>query len=69
MLAEAEAEMTGGASPRVAPFSDLRDLGHLLQRAGFALPVTDLDRVTARYDSLFSLARDLRSMGLTNALD
>ena len=68
VLAEAEAELTGGASPRVAPFSDLRDLGHLLQRAGFALPVTDLDRVTVRYDNLFALVRDLRSMGLTNTL-
>ena len=68
VLAEAEAELTGGASPRVAPFSDLRDLGHLLQRAGFALPVTDLDRLTVRYDTLFGLVRDLRAMGATNAL-
>ena len=68
VLAEAEAELTGGASPRVAPFTDLRDLGHLLQRAGFALPVTDIDRVTVRYATVFGLFRDLRAMGLTNAL-
>ena len=43
--------MEGGASPRVAPFADLRELGALLQRAGFALPVTDVDRLTVRYDS------------------
>ena len=68
VLAEAESDILGGASPRVAPFSDLRDLGGLLQRAGFALPVTDLDRVTVRYGSMFGLFRDLRAMGLTNAL-
>lgn len=68
VLAEAEAELTGGASPRVAPFTDLRDLGHLLQRTGFALPVTDLDRVTVRYGTVFALLADLRAMGLTNAL-
>jgi SAM-dependent methyltransferase len=68
VLAEAESEISGGASPRVAPFTDLRDLGHLLQRAGFALPVTDFDRVTVRYGSLFNLLADLRAMGLTNAL-
>jgi hypothetical protein len=52
----------------VAPFADLRDLGALLQRAGFALPVTDVDRVTVRYDSVFGLMHDLRRMGATNAL-
>lgn len=67
-FAEAEAEVTGGASPRVAPFVDLRDLGGLLQRAGFALPVTDIDAITIRYAHLFALARDLRAMGATNAL-
>ncbi len=67
-LAEAEEEITGGASPRVAPFADLRDIGGLLQRAGFALPVTDVDSATARYDNLFCLARDLRAMGAANAL-
>jgi SAM-dependent methyltransferase len=67
-FAEAEAEITGGASPRVAPFADLRDLGSLLQRAGFALPVTDVDSVTVRYSHLFALAHDLRAMGATNTL-
>jgi SAM-dependent methyltransferase len=64
----AEAQLEGGASPRVAPFADLRDLGALLQRAGFALPVTDVDTVVVRYADPFGLMRDLRAMGLTNAL-
>ena len=64
----AESEIEGGVSPRVAPFADLRDLGALLQRAGFALPVTDVDRITVRYDSVFPLMHDLRRMGATNAL-
>ena len=67
-FAAAESEVEGGVSPRVAPFADLRDLGALLQRAGFALPVTDADRVTVRYDSAFALMHDLRRMGATNAL-
>jgi SAM-dependent methyltransferase len=67
-FAEAESDIEGGVSPRVAPFADLRDLGALLQRAGFALPVTDVDRVTVRYDSAFKLMHDLRRMGATNAL-
>ena len=67
-FAAAESEVEGGASPHVAPFADLRELGALLQRAGFALPVTDVDRLTARYDSVFGLMRDLRRMGATNAL-
>ncbi|MCA6125612.1 methyltransferase domain-containing protein [Bradyrhizobium sp. WSM 1704] len=67
-FAAAEAECEGGASPRVAPFADLRDIGALLQRAGFALPVTDVDRVVVRYANAFSLMRDLRSMGATNVL-
>jgi SAM-dependent methyltransferase len=67
-FAAAESEIEGGVSPRVAPFADLRDLGALLQRAGFALPVTDADRVTVRYDSVFALMHDLRRMGATNAL-
>jgi SAM-dependent methyltransferase len=67
-FAAAESEMEGGASPRVAPFADLRELGALLQRAGFALPVTDVDRVTVRYDTVFGLMHDLRRMGATNAL-
>jgi len=67
-FAAAEAEIEDGISPRVAPFSDVRDMGALLQRAGFALPVTDVDRLTARYDSPISLMHDLRRMGATNAL-
>ena len=67
-FAAAECEVEGGASPRVAPFADLRELGGLLQRAGFALPVADVDRVCVRYDSAFALMRDLRRMGAANAL-
>ena len=67
-FAEAEEEVDGGVSPRVAPFADVRDLGALLQRAGFALPVVDTDRVTVRYATPFDLMRDLRGMGATNAL-
>ena len=67
-FAAAEAECEGGVSPRVAPFADLRDVGSLLQRAGLALPVTDVDRVTVRYDSAFALMADLRRMGATNIL-
>ena len=68
-FAAAESEVEGGVSPRVAPFADLRELGALLQRAGFALPVTDVDRLTVRYDFVFGLMRDLRRMGATSALD
>ena len=67
-LFAAESEVRGGASPRVIPAAGVRDLGALLQRAGFALPVVDRDTVTARYDSAFGLFRDLRAMGATNAL-
>jgi len=67
-FAAAESEIEGGASPRVAPFADVRDLGALLQRAGFALPVTDVDRVCVRYDSALALMHDLRRMAATNAL-
>ncbi len=68
-LTQAESEVEGGVSPRVAPFADLRDIGGLLQRAGFALPVTDSDVVRVRYANAFALMRDLRQMGLTNALN
>src|SRR5206468_11723288 len=61
-FAAAEAELEGGVSPRVAPFADLRDAGHLLQRAGLALPVTDVDRIVVRYDSAFALMADIRRM-------
>ncbi len=67
-FAAAEAECEGGVSPRVAPFADLRDIGGLLQRAGLALPVTDVDRVVVRYDNAFALMNDLRRMGATNVL-
>ncbi len=67
-FAAAESECEGGMSPHVAPFPDLRDMGALLQRAGFALPVTDVDRVTVRYGSPLGLLRDLRRMGAANPL-
>jgi SAM-dependent methyltransferase len=69
VLLEAEAETAGGASPRIAPFADLRDLGSLLQRAGFALPVVDSEVVTVRYRDVFGLLRDLRALGWGNALE
>ena len=64
----AEAAGTGGASPRVFPFIDVRDGGALLQRAGLALPVADVDRLTVRYDTPLDLMRELRAMGMGNAL-
>jgi SAM-dependent methyltransferase len=67
-FAMAEEERAGGVSPRVAPFADVRDLGALLQRAGFALPVTDVDTVMVRYPNMFALMADLRGMGATNPL-
>jgi SAM-dependent methyltransferase len=67
-FAAAEAECEGGVSPRVAPFADLREVGGLLQRAGLALPVTDVDRIVVRYDSAFALMVDLRRMAATNIL-
>jgi len=67
-FAAAETEIDGGVSPRVAPFADVRAIGALLQRAGFALPVVDSDRLTVRYPSVFALMRDLRGMGATNIL-
>ena len=67
-LAEAEAEVTGGLSPRVAPMGDLRDLGGLLQRAGFALPVADTVTLNTSYPSMLHLMHDLRFMGETNVM-
>jgi SAM-dependent methyltransferase len=67
-LTAAESEILSGAAPRVAPFADVRALGALLQRAGFALPVVDLDRAVTRYGDMLGLMRDLRAMGATNAL-
>ncbi|MGX5666934.1 methyltransferase domain-containing protein [Rhizobium daejeonense] len=68
VLLAAEAELYGGASPRVIPFADIRDIGGLLQRTGFALPVIDEESYTVRYDSIFPLMRDLKAMGMTNPL-
>jgi SAM-dependent methyltransferase len=64
----AEEEMEGGASPRVAPFADVRDLGGLLQRAGLALPVADSDTVTVTYRDPLALMLELRAMGASNPL-
>lgn len=64
----AEEELEGGASPRVAPFADVRDLGGLLQRAGFALPVADSDTVTVTYRDPLAMMLELRAMGAANAL-
>ncbi|TCL72618.1 methyltransferase domain-containing protein [Rhizobium sp. BK251] len=68
VLLATEIELSGGASPRVIPFPDVRDVGGLMQRAGFALPVIDAENYTVRYDSIFPLMRDLRSMGMANPL-
>jgi SAM-dependent methyltransferase len=65
---QAESEIEGGLSPHVAPFADVRSLGGLMQRAGFALPVVDSDRLTVRYPTVFELMHDLRRMGATNVL-
>ena len=67
-LIAAESELSGGAAPRVIPFPDIRDAGALMQRAGFALPVTDVDTLTVRYSDMFGLMRDLRAMGMANPL-
>jgi SAM-dependent methyltransferase len=64
----AEVELSGGASPRVAPFADVRDLGGLLQRAGFALPVVDSDIVTVTYADPLALMREIKEMGASNML-
>jgi SAM-dependent methyltransferase len=67
-LGQAEIHVTGGLSPRIAPMGEIRDLGALLQRAGFALPVADGTALTASYENAFHLMHDLRAMGETNAL-
>jgi SAM-dependent methyltransferase len=67
-FAHAESETLGGISPRISPFGDVRDMGALLQRGGFALPVADVERVAVRYGDFANLARDLRAHGQTNAL-
>ncbi|MBF0563017.1 MAG: methyltransferase domain-containing protein [Alphaproteobacteria bacterium] len=68
VLAQAEIDSEGGLSPRVSPFADVRDGAHLLQRAGFVLPVADVDRITVSYPDLSRLVADLRGTGATNAL-
>jgi SAM-dependent methyltransferase len=65
---EAESEHKGGVTPRIAPFADVREMGALLQRAGFALPVTDIDRTTVRYRDAMALMREIKALGLSNAL-
>lgn len=67
-LMTAETELYGGAAARVSPFADTVDMAGLLQRAGFAMPVSDVDRVTVRYGNAFVLMRDLRKMGETSIL-
>lgn len=67
-FAHAESATRGGISPRVAPLADVRDLGGLLQRAGFALPVADVERLCVRYGDFFGLVRDLRAHGFTNVM-
>lgn len=67
-LLQAEVELIGGAGPRVSPFADVMDAAHLLQRAGFALPVADIDHVEVGYAHPLALLRDLRAMGETNVL-
>lgn len=64
----AESETLGGTSPHVAPFADVRDIGGLLQRAGFTLPVADVERLVVRYSSFPGLVADLRAHGQTNVL-
>lgn len=65
---EAESELRGGASLRVAPFADIRELGALLQRAGFALPVADLDRIVLRYPNALALMREIKLLGFSESL-
>jgi len=67
-LSAAELELKHGVSPRISPFTTLQDLAHLMQRAGFALPVADTDKIIVKYDDIFQLMRDLRGMGETNII-
>lgn len=67
-FAEAEVEVLGGLSPRVAPMAEIRDLGGLLQRAGLVMPVADNERLTVTYQTPLHLMRDLRAMGETSTL-
>jgi len=65
---QAEIQTRGGVSPRVSPFADVRDLGALLQRGGFALPVADVERLVVRYRDFAGLVKDLRAHGFTNVM-
>lgn len=67
-LLQAESEIYNGVHPRVYPFADVRDAGMLLQRAGFFMPVSDIENLTVRYDTMFHLMQDLRAMGMQNGL-
>jgi NADH dehydrogenase [ubiquinone] 1 alpha subcomplex assembly factor 5 len=67
-LTEAEAEIAGGASPRISPFPELRDCAHLLQRAGFTLPVADVEEIRLLYADPYRLLAELRAAGETNAI-
>ncbi|RCL02611.1 MAG: Methyltransferase [Candidatus Tokpelaia sp. JSC188] len=67
-LLQAENELYGGVHPRVFPFADIRDAGTLLQQAGFAIPVTDIENIIVRYNTAFDLIADLRAMGIQNTL-
>ncbi len=67
-MAHAESLITGGISPRISPFLDIRDAGALLQRAGFALPVVDAEAITISYENMLALCKDLRGMGETSAM-
>ena len=67
-LFAADEATSGGAAPRVSPFADLQSAAGLLQRAGFSLPIADLDGIDVTYDSPLALMTDLRAMGETNAL-
>jgi SAM-dependent methyltransferase len=67
-LSDAELAARGGVSPRVSPFPDLRDCAGLLQRAGFAAPVVDLEEIVIRYANPLQILRDLRAAGETNAV-
>ncbi len=67
-LADAEIEIEGGVSPRVSPFADIRDVGSLMQRAAFALPVLDAETIAVSYGEPLKLLADLRGMGETNAV-
>ncbi len=69
VLTRAELDITGGASPRVFPFADKQQMGALMQRAGFALPVVDSDLLTVTYDHIFKLMKDLRGIGDTAAME